>query len=68
MKDVTRSQVFSYLKSLNKAAASDLRSADKASLTRPLAAALLKAKIVKVVQWANLSNLSSADVEKVGTF
>ena len=58
-KDVTRSQIFSSLKSLNKAAASELRSTDKASLARPLAAALLKQKIVKLVPWAKLGNISN---------
>ena len=67
-KDISRTQIFSSLKSLNKAAASELRGTDKASLARPLAAALLKGKTVKVVPWAKLSNLSSTEVEKVGTF
>ena len=66
-KDVTRSQLYSALRCLNKATASDLRGADKASLAKPLAAAFIKEKIIEIVPWAKLENVKNSEVEKVGT-
>ena len=65
----SKTQLFSAVKSsCSTTTQKELKCADKATLTMPLAAALLNKHIVKVQQGADLNNLKRQDAEKVGTF
>ena len=66
VKDISRAQLLSGLNSLTKNSG-HYKSADKSKLIKPVAIALLKSNVVKVVPWAKLNNLTMIECEKVGT-
>jgi len=69
LKEVSRSQLESAAKSLLATnVLTNLKKADKGDFIIPLAEALIKHKIVKVVEDADWKQLGRQDLEKVGTF
>ena len=64
-KDISQGQLLSALNSLSKNS-SEFRSADKAKMAKPLATALVRSRVVKVVPWAKLANICMQDCKKVG--